>query len=272
MTGEDTLRANADVFGPAAPDKGWVPSLRYLLRRQRVLAHLDRNGNGRRVLEVGSGAGMLLQELSRMGYACTALEQSEDARQLAETLRRANGVDVDIRGTPDAAWDASFDVVIAMEVLEHIEDDVAALREWRRWLRPGGSLVLSVPAHAKRWSAADVWAGHFRRYEKAPLHALLEQCGFTVERMESYGFPLANVLEGVSRRYYEKTIRYAEDGTPDRAANDARSGIERTPQLGAFRVLSSWPGRIGVRASYWLQDRFLEGDRGNGYIAVARAS
>lgn len=259
----------SDLIGPSAPHAGWVPSPRYLQRRWNVLSHVDKLPRGS-LLEVGSGAGMLLHELTRAGFRCTALESSAPARELISRLAEESGVKIRVESTPDAGWTESFDVVVAMEVLEHIENDVAALSQWRQWLRPGGSLVLSVPAHMRRWGPADVWAGHYRRYEKESLRQLLEQSGFLLKSVQSYGFPVANLLERVSQRYYRKNVRLDTEGNPDREANNARSGIDRAHQSLGFRLLRSWPGRVGLRLSYWIQDRFLGTDLGNGYIAVAQ--
>src|SRR3546814_6549126 len=74
---------------------------------------------------------------------------------------------------------------MAFEVLEHIEDDHAALRQWLGWLKPGGILLMSVPAHPSQWNAADVWAGHFRRYRKRELLGLVEENVLELEHVRS---------------------------------------------------------------------------------------
>ena len=265
----ERLLESCDPVGPSAAASGWVPSPRYLHRRWRVLKQLANLPIGS-VLEVGSGAGMLLHELTRAGFACTALETSEAARAVIERLARENAIGLQVAAAAQERWNESFDVVIAMEVLEHIPDDVAAVRQWLQWLRPGGTLIVSVPAHMRRWGPADVWAGHCRRYEKDGLKRLLGETGFTLKHFESYGFPVANVIERLSQHYYKRTVRLDADGNPDREANNARSGIDRANQSLGFRLLRSWPGRIGLRLSYWIQDRFLGTDLGNGYIAVAQ--
>src|SRR3546814_13621988 len=63
-------------------------------------------------------------------------------------------------------WQSTFNMVCAFDVLEHIEDDRLAIQEWIRWLAPNGKMILSVPAHRSRWGAGDVWAGHYRRYDR----------------------------------------------------------------------------------------------------------
>ena len=83
----------------------------------------------------------------------------------------------------DALGGGQFDLVCAFEVLEHIEDDAAAVRQWAARLRPGGWLLLSVPAHQRRYGPADELVGHFRRYDPARLTALLARCGLTDMRV-----------------------------------------------------------------------------------------
>jgi len=80
-------------------------------------------------------------------------------------------------------------------VLEHIEDDAGAVKEWAARLRPGGWLLLSVPAHQRRFGPWDELVGHFRRYDPAAMTTLLANCGFTDIAIRQYGFPLGFVLE-----------------------------------------------------------------------------
>ncbi|HUK14242.1 MAG TPA: class I SAM-dependent methyltransferase, partial [Thermoanaerobaculaceae bacterium] len=84
-----------------------------------------------------------------------------------------------------------FDVVICLNVLEHIADDTAALGQIARWLRPGGKLLLQVPAHPALFGAVDRALGHFRRYTRRDLSALLRRSGFQLTLEPTYLFLLA---------------------------------------------------------------------------------
>ena len=94
----------------------------------------------------------------------------------------------------------TFDLVCAFEVLEHIEDDETALRDWVRLIRPGGHLLLSVPADPSRFGPMDEHAGHFRRYSVDRLTALAENVGLVDVRATVYGWPLGYALEAVRNR------------------------------------------------------------------------
>jgi SAM-dependent methyltransferase len=262
---------NIDPFwGPYDRDSGWVPSLRYLLRRARLLAFFA-DGQRGRLLEVGCGAGALLIELAHLGYDCTGLETSERAHAHATHLAGVYGFDATrLHRNPSSGWHAYFDFVLASDVLEHIEDDRGALLQWAEWLRPGAKLVLTVPAHSRAWSAGDVWAGHFRRYDKTPLVTLLEKSGYSVNHIECYGFPLANLTETFGAFYYKralaKRVRYSKNQA------SSLSGIERRPYLLAYRMVHSWAGKALLQLGMAMQDTSLTSDLGSGYLVVASRS
>lgn len=83
--------------------------------------------------------------------------------------------------------DASFDLVAAFDILEHLEDDRAVTAELARITVPGGRLLLSTPLHPQRWTPFDDLVGHCRRYRPAELTRLLEGCGLAVEQSAVYG-------------------------------------------------------------------------------------
>ncbi|MGH8031228.1 MAG: class I SAM-dependent methyltransferase [Luteimonas sp.] len=83
--------------------------------------------------------------------------------------------------------DASFDLVCAFDIVEHIADDTAAIAELARVCKPDATLLLSVPLHMTAWTPFDAFVGHYRRYEPAALQALLAEHGFAVERSAVHG-------------------------------------------------------------------------------------
>ncbi|WP_310396150.1 class I SAM-dependent methyltransferase [Hymenobacter sp.] len=133
------------------------------------------------ILEIGCSGGPLMQRLSAAGYSdLTGIDVSVPAIELAQA-RGVPHVSV-MDGAALAFGDARFDVVIASDVLEHIEDEAQALREWARVLKPGGQLLVFVPAHAHLWSEHDVVNHHFRRYSRPGLLAALERAGLRAQR------------------------------------------------------------------------------------------
>lgn len=257
-------------LGPAAPELGWVPAPRYLMRRARVRVLFETLNPGR-LLEVGPGAGALLVEASYRGHKCEALETSIEARNLTTALLRKFGVNASVHSSPENEWSERFDTLCSFEVLEHIDDDQGALSQWRSWLKPGGILLLSVPAKMRLWTAGDEWAGHFRRYEKDALLQLLDRVGFSVQSFECYGFPLTNLSERLSAPAYVRRMRHQNDGVHDsRRSGTDRSGIDRAPHIKMYPVLDSIPGRLLLRFFFLTQAIFNRTNLGSGYLLKAQ--
>lgn len=133
------------------------------------------------ILEIGCSGGPLMQRLRAHGYTdITGIDVSEPAIELAQA-RGVPHVSV-MDGAALKFADARFDLVIASDVLEHIEEEGQALREWKRVLRPGGQLLVFVPAHDYLWSEHDVVNHHFRRYSRRNLVGALTKAGLQVQR------------------------------------------------------------------------------------------
>lgn len=256
------------LFGPATPDLGWVPAPRYLLRRRRILEQL-RDLPATELLEIGPGAGALLQELAAMGFSCHALETSLPARRLIAAVSKRFSNDIALHDTPSAEWESRFPLVMAFEVLEHIEDDAAAMHDWANWLRPGGTLLFSVPAHPAQWNAADVWAGHFRRYRKRELVDIVCETGLELEHIECMGFPLANVTERLQARGIEREQR-RNQSAEDRQSNNDKSGIDREHVMRWYPLMTSAGGRLALRCAFAAQWLTRHLPLGNSYLVRAR--
>lgn len=257
-------------YGISAKEKGWVPSPSYVLRRYRVLRMLDHLPKGR-LLEIGCGAGALLNDLSHMGFFVEAIETSLAALEVARYINWDNR-HVIIHATIQNHWNNSFDYILACEVLEHIEDDVEALKQWRTWLKGGGYLIVSVPSHPQRWSASDEWAGHFRRYEQQNLRSVLEESGFSIIQIESYGFPLANMIAPVRSQYHTKQLKrqLSRASIHNRRVRNDRSGIERPIENRLFFLQASWLGTMILKFFCALQDIFSDTNLGDGLIALCK--
>ena len=151
------------------------------------------------ILEIGCSGGPLMQRLRAAGYSdITGIDVSKSAIELAHARGVANASLMD--GAALEFADARFDIVIASDVLEHIEDEARALREWARVLRPGGQMLVFVPAHAYLWSEHDVVNHHFRRYSRQGLVAALGRAGLRTQRRSFWNaamyFPTATLRLG----------------------------------------------------------------------------
>lgn len=132
----------------------------------------------REILNIGSGTGGTIPALARFGHVVNA-DVSTDA--IAHVRRKGYDA-VQLDGGPLPFADKSFDVVVALDVIEHIEDEAGALAEWRRVLADDGTLLLAVPAYQWLWSDFDVFNGHFRRYTRTRLAAAVRAADFSVVR------------------------------------------------------------------------------------------
>jgi SAM-dependent methyltransferase len=163
--------------------QSWWFRSRNLLITQIARQHFPTAKN---VLEVGCGTGFTLKALQDAVPTArlTGTELFEEGLRIARrrwpelTLAQA-----DARAMP---FGPEFDLVAAFDVVEHIDDDLGALREAFRILEPGGGLIITVPQHQWLWSAADDYARHQRRYSRRQLIARLSEAGFEVRRVTSF--------------------------------------------------------------------------------------
>lgn len=165
-------------------------------RTRALLNMMDRVLPGRdlNLLDIGCGAGNMIHHLSRYGRVKGV---EIDPRPVAVAQQR--GYDVDQGdATQDLAYDAAnFDVVTALDVIEHNQDDMRILREMHRVLKPGGYAVVSVPAFMWLWSHNDDINAHVRRYTAPELRDKLQRAGFRVRRItynNFFVFPMAAAL------------------------------------------------------------------------------
>ncbi|MFQ5902391.1 MAG: class I SAM-dependent methyltransferase [Candidatus Binatia bacterium] len=255
-----------------------VPTPTHFFRMEAVRA-LTRDAHRGRFLEVGVGSGYFLARMARRGLAGRGIDFSEEAvRVAAERITRALGraripgsqspprMEVwacDLFDLPSEE-DGNYDWVFSFEVLEHIPDDRAAISRMGRLLRKGGRLVISVPAHTRRWGKDDEWAGHVRRYEREDLRAKVEEAGFVIESLVTYGVPALNMIHGLARVLARKPVEGGEEET------------RRTVQSGTDQYITvpGWARLILNDIALWplyrIQSLFYGTDLGIGYVLRAR--
>ena len=150
--------------------------------------------NGLKLLDVGCGAGNMIHHLSRYG-GVKGLEV--DARPVAAARLRGYDVDLFDAQDPFPFEDETFDVVSTLDVIGHVDDDLAVLKESFRVLKKGGHMVVTVPAFMFLWSHNDDINAHKRRYTANELEGKMKEVGFKINRL-SYNnffvFPLAAPL------------------------------------------------------------------------------
>ena len=164
---------------------------------------------GARILDAGCGSGRNMIELARRGTV-TGLELSPTSVALARERDCGEVVEGSLLDMPFA--DGSFDLAVSLDVIEHLEDDLGAMRELRRVVAPGGALLVTVPAYQWLWSGHDVINHHYRRYTRRSVQAVAEQAGWRQVRTTYFNsllLPVAillRVLDRVNTRTTESSL------------------------------------------------------------------
>jgi SAM-dependent methyltransferase len=176
----------------------------WYVARRRILADLIRREvrppARARILEIGCGTGHNLGMLGEFG-SVDGLEVDDAAREIAA---RRLGKPVAAAPLPELKGirRGTYDLIAALDVIEHIDDDHAALAAIAGRLKPGGKLLITVPAHQWMWSAHDTANHHKRRYSKTTLKALIDGSPLKLEKLGYFNsvlFPLAVAVRGVGK-------------------------------------------------------------------------
>lgn len=204
-------------------------------RRAIVSALIDAHApqGDLRILEIGCGTGSNLAMLAARGTV-DAIEPDDDARALASAR---SGLRITGGYLPDVAIpDASYDLIVLLDVLEHVARDGETLRALRAKLAPGGRLLLTVPAAPWMWSAHDVAHHHHRRYSWSRLEEDLAAAGFRV-RHHSHFNTLLYPLVAAARILGRLTGRTeGDDAMPGRFVNRVLGAIFASERRVAARI------------------------------------
>jgi SAM-dependent methyltransferase len=174
----------------------WYRGRRTVL--ERVIADLRLPARAR-VLDAGCGSGRNMVELARHGTV-TGVELSNTSVCLARARKAGEVIEGSVMEMPFAP--DSFDLAVSLDVIEHLQDDLGALRELRRTVAPGGSLLVTVPAYQWLWSGHDEINHHHRRYTRRSLLRVAEQTGWKPVRTTYFNsllLPVAIVLRVLER-------------------------------------------------------------------------
>lgn len=195
---------------------------RYLFRKNlaldflRTLSHLNNS-----VLEIGAGDRSLSFCLDNVN--ADIIEMSEQAVLNLE-IEKPDNIKLINADFNEFEFEKKYDLIIALEVMEHIKDDQIFLEKIHDLLNDNGMLLLSVPAKMGKWNISDQLAGHYRRYEKEGLINLLHESNFNNVKFVSYGFPIINMTSFIRDKLFkaknnkinmskEQNFRSKESGT-----------------------------------------------------------
>lgn len=167
-----------------------------------------------RTLDVGCGTGVTLANLRDGGIDAVGCDYSAQGlsfcqRRGLDQLVRADATRLPLAGD-------SFDLVLALDVVEHLDDDAGCVREMARVCRPGGHVLVHVPAFPLLWNAKDVLNHHRRRYRRAEVRRLIESAGLVVEHVRYVNvflFPVAVLVALYTRAFRRENL---DDPDPNR--------------------------------------------------------
>ena len=209
---------DAQVFARMAEldaEHWWFVARRQIL--EMLIRREIRPPRNARILEIGCGTGHNLAMLGQFGRV-EATELNAAARAIAterlgRPVRNAALPDLSMFGA------GTFDLVALLDVLEHVADDEAALSAIRTLMKPGGKLLVTVPANPWMWTAHDAAHHHHRRYRKRALQAVVLRAGFAIDLLSPFNsllFPpiaAARLLGKVTGR------ESADDALPSKSVN-----------------------------------------------------
>src|SRR5437588_9069627 len=203
----------------------WFLARRRILKR--LIERVVKPPQKARILEVGCGTGHNLAMLKAFGRV-EASELDRCARAVAN--KRLPGKVKEAR-LPDLSMFErnGYDLIALLDVLEHVPDDLASLRAIHMRLKPGGALLLTVPANAWMWSAHDAAHHHFRRYSKKRLEELFLRAGLEVQLLSYFNtllFPLVAAARVVGKVTRKESADDKLPSAPVNAVLDSVFGLE----------------------------------------------
>lgn len=232
-----------------------------LILRESCIHDLSDTWSAGSFVEMGAGTGHMTRIFLERGFSGACHDLGEDSRRMMrENLAYAGERMTVVDDLTELPVDA-FDYLLAFEVLEHIDADLDVLREWVRYLRPGGRILVSVPAHARKFGRSDEIVGHVRRYEKEQLRVLLDKAGIEDIRIVNYGYPVTELTRSLSNLMVKGDCSYDGLSPEQRSIRSAQA----KPKV-INRALSLISDKL-ILPFCVVQRWFYNRDLGDGYVA-----
>jgi len=235
-----------------------------LILRESAIDDVVENWPAGSFLETGAGTGYMTRKFLEKGYNGACFELGLEARKKLRTNLLTFTNEVKILDALKELGSQTFDYLLTFEVLEHIENDLETLLEWSSYLKPGGTILLSVPAHQKKYGKSDELVGHVRRYERADILSLLQCAGYDNIELINYGFPVSEISRPVSNII-------AKRDTPDKALSMQELSLQSShSRQQRIRNVINFIGERPILPFRSIQRMFYNRDWGDGIIATAR--
>jgi SAM-dependent methyltransferase len=250
-----------------------TPGVAQIFRRQALIEFMDKFIEPQftpppvkcQYLEIGCGTGCFCFEAFRRGAEVYAHDLNPEVNRIVDEIYNSDKNRINVKPALTEGDYLNYDIVGAYEVLEHCEDDIATLREWRRYIRDDGILLLTVPARMKLWNFSDELGGHFRRYERKELTEKLAKTGFDVLSIECVGFPFTNIIRPITMVLVYKK-RFAAHKNKSMHERTLISGIDKSVDYGYKSIV---PWKL-LRFCSIVQKLFWKQNWGYNYVVAAR--
>lgn len=235
---------------------------RNYFRESQIIENLRKYKKKGKILDAGCGNGTLSIRLAEAGYDLNSIDLSKRSISFFYNKIKKLNLDKKIKIRQESILKMSypsdsFDGIVCGEVLEHLKNDVVALREFNRVLKKRGICVVTVPAKMGEWDFVDDASGHMRRYEKEELSQRFERAGFSIIKCFYWGFPLTNLWHNcIYKPFLEKQMR---TGFKVSSSDNIAAKILKSPKI--IRYLSS---------IFFVDKLFTFTNFGNSLLVVAR--
>jgi 2-polyprenyl-3-methyl-5-hydroxy-6-metoxy-1,4-benzoquinol methylase len=207
------------------------------------------------VLDAGCGSGTMTIKLAKMGLKVRAIDSSlkfvDFVKKRSGKLGLSKNITAVVGDILSQKSSKKFEAIYCGDVLEHLEDDQAVVKNFYRLLKKGGICVVSVPAQKSWWSRVDEWSGHKRRYEEKELEDIFLKAGFKIKESFYYGAVVSRIW---MRWFYPRLL----SGQPGRGVV-----FEDLPKLWEDR-----PRLLSLMALPFKFDDFFRNKKGIGMVLV----